>query len=130
MKKLLLVVCLGLCACDEPTEQQVVQTAKTETAQVIKDIENNHVPTLEERKLAHERRMLDICYNRFIEENINYPTIYKNNICICFAEKTTEFVASSEKEMNKYNQSKLYQLKVQERFFDECAEKNKKYKFF
>lgn len=124
------VLFLGLCACDKPNEQQVVQEAKIKTEKILVELDKTHTThtlSLAERKNNHELKMLKTCHNRFAAESIRYNSSYVNNICICFAEKTTEFVASSEQEINKYNSSKLYQLKIQERFFNECADKYRKY---
>ena len=131
MKKLLLCcLCLGLYACDNSNDQKIIQKAKKETTDVLVNLDKKYEKlTLEDRKRNHENRMLAICRSRFASEAISYNSTYKNSVCICFAEKTTEFVASSDKEIQKYNASELYQLKVQEKFFNECAEKNKKYKF-
>lgn len=122
----------------EPTESDIQQIFNIHTPESVQNSakprernwDTQPVPTQEQRKRNFESRLLNICQNRFAQEHIAYPTTYKNNVCICFAEKTTAFVSASEQEITKYNSSELYQLKTQEKFFGECATKNQKYKFF
>lgn len=131
MKKLIICMfCLVLYGCDNSMpEAEIMKTAQIERAQVIAEIENK-IP-IEQQKRNFENRLYDDCQNRFVRETgITYPIAYKNRVCVCFAEKTTAFISSSEQEIEKYNNSEIYQIKIQERFFGECTEQNAKYKRF
>lgn len=130
MKKILCcVMLLGLCACDDTKkEEQVIKKAEAERNQVLTDVETRI--TKEERKQNFQKRMFDVCKNRFDQDRaIHYSISYKNNVCICFAEKIADFVSSSDEQIKRYDSSEFYQIKTQEMYFNECEEKNAKYKF-
>ena len=127
---LICLFCFSLYACDDvKNDNKVVETAQIEQQKVINNIENKITP--EQRKRNFENKMFDLCQYRFEKDyGVHYPLQYRNNVCICFAEKITASVSASEQEIEKYNSSELYQRKKQEQIFGECAEKNKKYKSF